>query len=294
MHKRSSLAYAVTYSPFTLPRDFPIHAGAPDLQTDRAITWLHRHNYFELGYCYEGSGIFIVENKVMPFRTGDATAINRYELHLAASARGTVSRWVWVMAEPELLLAVSGQRDYTLTDTAVLGGAGFNNVIKQAEHPVLCAGIRRLIDELNRQERGYRTLVKALMWEIMVQLHRLRPASPEPPRENPDSVAVIAPALSYCAQHFREKVAIRDLARVCNLSVPQFRRRFKAGTGKAPHAYLTNLRIRNACVLLATTDRQITEIGIECGYPTLSSFNRNFSSVTATTPRDYRKSAQNR
>lgn len=53
---------------FELPIDFRVmDCGTEiDIVSVERITGLHYHNCLEIGYCYEGSGIFIVDEKVSP------------------------------------------------------------------------------------------------------------------------------------------------------------------------------------------------------------------------------------
>ena len=47
-------------------------------------------------------------------------------------------------------------------------------------------------------------------------------------------------------------------------------------------------RVERAMYLLKNTCDSITSIASECGYDSLRTFNRNFQSITRTTPRAYR------
>ena len=52
--------------------------------------------------------------------------------------------------------------------------------------------------------------------------------------------------------------------------------------------YIAELRIRRACELLVSTDKQINDIVVEVGYQSTSSFIRKFKSATGMTPGQYR------
>ncbi len=56
-----------------------------------------------------------------------------------------------------------------------------------------------------------------------------------------------------------------------------------------PADYLNMIRIENACELLKQTDLTIEQICFKVGYPIPSTFNRNFKSITGTTPHKYRE-----
>ena len=106
-----------------------------------------------------------------------------------------------------------------------------------------------------------------------------------------DALERVAPALQMMLSQYSTPLAMSQLAEQCGMSNITFRRVFKAATGNSPLAYLTDLRIRMASVLLDTTSRPISDIALASGFPTLSSFNRHFQTKLRTSPRQWRKRA---
>ena len=51
----------------------------------------HIHNLFEIGYCYSGSGVFLIGGKIFTFKPGDAVVITSHEVHLAKGDPGGVT-----------------------------------------------------------------------------------------------------------------------------------------------------------------------------------------------------------
>ncbi len=277
------------YAPVRLPADFPITRPGIHRQKDTPITALHLHDNLEVGYCYSGSGIFVVENKVFSFRAGDVNVINEREVHLAQSTAGTVSEWAFVSMDPIGLLGAN-EDEVSLLETASLCGPEFCNILAGREHPDIAQTVRRLIEELRRGQSGWRSAVRGLVWTLMVQLHRLpgqTPVSEEAVDRRP--MERIAPALHYAASHFAESIRVEQLARQCGMSLTNFRRVFNTATGRSPVEYLINLRIQMAASLLRHTTRAIAEIAMAVGYPTLSTFNRHFRRLQAMSPRDWRR-----
>ena len=56
-----------------------------------------------------------------------------------------------------------------------------------------------------------------------------------------------------------------------------------------PQQYVIRSRVRAAQALLASTDMRITQIAMDCGFGSLSSFNRAFMKVAGRTPRQERR-----
>jgi AraC-like DNA-binding protein len=93
----------------------------------------------------------------------------------------------------------------------------------------------------------------------------------------------------YVMQNFQTKVSLEEAAQLSNLSVSAFSRYFKSRVNKSFSDFLTEVRIAHACKLLHESDLNISEISYECGFFTLSNFNKLFRERMKKTPMEYRK-----
>ena len=64
----------------------------------------------------------------------------------------------------------------------------------------------------------------------------------------------------YMHTNFQENHNLQFYADMCNLSVGRFSHAFKECTGASPKAYMTQIKIDNACKLLERTDLNISEV----------------------------------
>lgn len=95
---------------------------------------------------------------------------------------------------------------------------------------------------------------------------------------------------NYAVQHFREPIALEQVAELLHMTPTSFSRYFRIKTSKSFSGFLSELRIRHACKLLSEEDnRSINEICYECGFNTLSNFNRQFKEFMKMTPKEYRQ-----
>jgi len=276
--------------PITRPEEFALAGGdRTSRQRDAPITRLHLHNGLELGFCHEGSGIFVIEDKVFPYQAGDVSVINDREWHLAQSVRGTESLWTWIHVDPARLIEASGaERD--LLRTAPLGGPGFPNLLPARAYPEVNQEVRAVIRELQGRALGYRAAVRGHVRTLLVLLHRISGANAcaaVPSRQ--EALERVAPALEHIARGFAGPVSVADLAGRCHASVTNLRRLFHAAVGKSPQQYLIQVRMQMATALLESTTKPILEIALDVGYPTLSSFNRHFKRILGMAPRAWRR-----
>jgi PAS domain S-box-containing protein len=96
-------------------------------------------------------------------------------------------------------------------------------------------------------------------------------------------------AMNHIHAHFRDKLSIRNLADMANLSLRQFERRFRENFNLTPQQYLIKLRIQESCDLLMKPDMTVGKIAIDLGFYDQSSFTVQFKKNMGLTPLQYRK-----
>lgn len=81
-----------------------------------------------------------------------------------------------------------------------------------------------------------------------------------------------------------------SLADYINVNPHQLSQIINAELGKSFACYVNEFRVKNACELLAVNaEKSVTDIGLESGFSSKSSFNTIFKKQTGLTPSEYRK-----
>jgi AraC-like DNA-binding protein/mannose-6-phosphate isomerase-like protein (cupin superfamily) len=93
----------------------------------------------------------------------------------------------------------------------------------------------------------------------------------------------------FVMKNFKEKITLEQVAEIANLSVSAFSRYFKTRVNKSFSEFLIEIRISHACKLLHDEDLNISEISFECGFFTISHFNKQFKEKTGKTPLAYKR-----
>lgn len=91
----------------------------------------------------------------------------------------------------------------------------------------------------------------------------------------------------YVFEHFKNDIQLEEVARLVNMNKQAFCRYFKSRTQKTFVQFVNEVRIGHACKLLAEGDLPISGLAFECGYNSLSNFNRFFREIRKMTPREY-------
>jgi AraC-like DNA-binding protein/mannose-6-phosphate isomerase-like protein (cupin superfamily) len=90
--------------------------------------------------------------------------------------------------------------------------------------------------------------------------------------------------------HFRNPgLSLGEVAAAAAMSPAAFSRFFKRVSGRGLWDFLVELRIDHAAALLRETTDGVTQIAMESGFGSLSSFNRHFQKRHRCAPRDYRR-----
>jgi AraC-like DNA-binding protein len=92
----------------------------------------------------------------------------------------------------------------------------------------------------------------------------------------------------YLEDHLHETISREQVAAIAHLNPNAFSRFFRQHTGLTYQDYLTNRRIGRACELLLDVSHSITDVAMECGFSTPTSFTRAFRRVKAMSPSTYR------
>lgn len=93
----------------------------------------------------------------------------------------------------------------------------------------------------------------------------------------------------YVYQHFGDKITIKDVATVANMTETSFCRYFKTRTLKNFTLFLNEVRISYACRLLSNSNYSVTEVCFESGFNELSYFTRQFKKIMKISPQQYQK-----
>lgn len=268
------------------PRLAISRAGSETHSPDTVVTYLHCHDCLEIGYCYEGSGIFIIDDKVIPFSAGCASIIPKQLIHIARSSVELGSKWRFIYLDAVLLLG------RFFPDAAWLFRAAEQcavHIIRPDNPSGIPAVVRELIDESMREDPAGEQAVKGLALCMLSRMARLVPGYAGAGLPARNHINKISAALDHIVRNYAQPIYIPDLAEACGMSEATFRRVFIKAMGVAPNDYIHNLRIQLAAVQLLFSPLPVLDIALCVGYDSLSGFNRHFGHIMGSSPRDYRK-----
>jgi transcriptional regulator GlxA family with amidase domain len=122
---------------------------------------------------------------------------------------------------------------------------------------------------------------KEILWRILCseQGHRLRQIGLADSR-----LSQIGRAMRWMREHYRETLAIEELARLSAMSVTSFHRHFRAAALMSPLQYLKQLRLQEARALLLARAEDVASVGHAVGYDSPSQFSREYKRAYGSPP----------
>jgi transcriptional regulator GlxA family with amidase domain len=100
-------------------------------------------------------------------------------------------------------------------------------------------------------------------------------------------VVVIA-AQEHIEQHFKERIAVDELAAMLALSRRSLERRFKKATGNTVAEYHQRVKMEAAKKAFESSQKNINEVMYEVGYTDNKAFRNTFKKITGLSPIQYR------
>jgi AraC-like DNA-binding protein len=255
---------------------------------------LHYHPEYQLFVVTEGTGTRFVGDRVQRFGPGDLVLTGPNLPHVWRSddayfargselrTQGTVVYFRDVVLRDELLDTQEGLKIRQLLERSVSGLAFHSRTGER-----VAERIRAM-----EQSTGFESILALLgilhelsMSEEYEVLSRFRFQSPAQPRDRERMERVYA----YLMGHFTSPVRLAEVAKLAGMTGTAFCRYFRERTNRSLSRFVAELRVGYACRLLAEERLGIAAVGLSCGYPTLSNFNRQFREIVGLTPTVYRR-----
>ncbi len=96
--------------------------------------------------------------------------------------------------------------------------------------------------------------------------------------------------VEFINDNLERNISLTELASLARLSPTHFCKAFTRSMSMPPHQYQLRQRVERAKLLLADTERSITEVALATGYTASSNFATAFRKVTGVTPRAFQRS----
>jgi AraC family transcriptional activator of mar-sox-rob regulon len=115
------------------------------------------------------------------------------------------------------------------------------------------------------------------------------------PRKVPDTryLSTIQKVYEWIDTHLEHAGTLDEIASRFGLSRSLLTREFRRHTGTSVIDYVNTRRLQKVGIILASTEKSITEAAFESGFSSLANFYRKFKVLYGVTPIEFRKLIEN-
>lgn len=226
----------------------------------------------------KGKGTFILNNRQYPVETGDAFLIYpNMPINYIADGNDPWEFW-WV--------------GFNGTDAGFLLEATNFSIKNPVIHVSNPEKFRDLLSEIYavRGNLPHQTIrMSAKLYDLLAFLIQENQDALSQKQE--DGFAQFQHACDYIAKNYGNSITVDDVSKELGICRSRLYRIFMKQISVSPKKYMTEFRIRRACIMMANSDKPIKEISFRVGYKDQMHFLTVFKSIMGLTPTEFRNSA---
>lgn len=262
----------------------PYHAALCRVSPRHPATSFHtHHDFYELFYVLSGRGEHRLAAGRQSLSGGDLVLVRPTDWHYFVGLPPAGLEWINVavpVATWRGLLDMAG----------VVSPDDLNRERLPKQLSMSGEDARRLESSFREALARYAlTADRINVMRFIVEVLDLLKARPHEGSLLPDWLARACTAMSY---EENLKGGVQRLGELAGVSAGHLCRTVRASYGTTPTAFVADLRLRHAEMLLATTSASLTEISYRCGFSSPSYFSKSFHSSRGVSPRDFRRRAR--
>lgn len=189
--------------------------------------------------------------------------------------------------------------DLILLDLMMPGMDGFDVLAAMRDEkmdlqtPVIVLTSKSLTEEdMRRLNQGMASVLSKGIFSAEETLAHIEAALKHTLQPESEGYRIVLQAIAYVHAHYNESLTRDDIASHISVSNRHLNRCFKQELGITPMSYLNRYRIKEAKRLLTTTQRNITDIGLEVGFSSGGYFTRVFKQEVGVAPSEYKRRIQ--
>ena len=253
----------------------------------------HRHNFVEFSCVVEGNGSEIINGQSYPMSKGTFSLLLPYQVHEIRLKKNEYIKLYNCNLSLNFFFG-TGATDFGLKEILFTNSEELLHQIqlRESDFEVIKNLCGDLYKEFHSKNIWNNYMFKAKIVEIIILFDRVRRIQLNSNKAlNSDTTVPknIWDIVYYIHTHYREDLSLQKLAKMFYLSVPYLSTLLTKQFGISFVNLITEVRLRHACGLLASTDLKITDIAMEVGYDSYNSFSRVFRKKVGISATDYRK-----
>jgi len=239
---------------------------------------VHWHDFYEIELVLSGEGTHTINNTEYEWKPGEIHFLRLTDFHkISLTKKGYVHL---------IQLSSNAISANIINRISVIQ----NNIITYLSDDdfacadMLCEMLEKRLRESKKYNEEIVNNIVELIVNILIDSMDLYSES-----INDISKNRIASVIKYMNEHFTEDLNLDRIAEMFYVSKSHLCYYFKNSTGTTILNYIKDLRLAYAVKLVLTTHHKSIDIGLECGYTSVSNFLRDFKKKYGVSPMTMRK-----
>lgn len=254
---------------------------------------IHYHSLIEISLILHGSGKYKVNNNIYEINEGDIFFFRPNEAHCITDIDESGMELLNLHIAPYYLYtnlqnALNTNYIKLLASSFRLISNKINDTLNNEEINKIKSLILSIKYEFENQQSDYITLVNNYISAILILFSRKYNKQRFSQKEK-QSYQKLLQTIKYIDLHYKENITLDLLAQNVAYSRCYFSTIFKKCMGMSVWDYICIKRIEEALSLIKTTDKNILDIALECGFNNTVNFNKIFKKYTNLLPSAIRK-----
>lgn len=250
------------------------------IQTKEIAT--HFHLNPELFYCISGNLTIQTEQASYKMHAGDYILINSNKKHTClADSEFLGARFIFDYST--IASNINTQQILFWCNTVVDKNDNYNNL-----RQLLDRILQRYFEMENKED----LLIQAYSYQLLhllVQHFLVKSNNLVITESNNEDKLRVQQIQNYIHENFQSSISLTDLSNQLHLSISYLSKYIKKHFGLTFIEYLNNVRIFHAIDEMLNSDKNLTHIALDNGFPSFSAFTREFMRIHNMAPGEYRK-----
>lgn len=152
----------------------------------------------------------------------------------------------------------------------------------------LSAMFTEILDEYTNQPDNYEIYIHSCILRLIVYMSRLNIINIRKlSGKNTDDL--VYNTIKYLHENYNQQLTLDTISKSLNVSKYHLSHVFKDTTGSTVMDFLTTIRFSHIEALLIKTNKNISQIAYECGFPSIQHFNKVFKKNKGLSPTQYKR-----
>lgn len=236
----------------------------------------HTHDCYEIEFILGGKAVHIINGYSYEISAGDIYLISPSDFHSINSVKDLQLvniKFTEQFVSPNLLYALISH------STNLIGK------FTEKDFENITSILQCLVEQQDKMGSFQQTFSKNLCECILIHLLQSFDTRHTIQKSN----KTIYSAALFINRNFKNVISLETLAQETGYSKNYFSKLFNDAFGMGINEYITQVRLSHAKKMLISTKDTVTNVGYASGFPSFTTFSREFKKKFGITPSEYRK-----